>query len=747
MALALVPAGAASAVGGATTSLGGTAASPQVSAAWPEDSTSPGRLGQSAADPWIVGPGSRLAQAGLPGGVGSVRLEVGPDDVVTAASSTQLVTGEPLPIAIVGPDPAKSPDSINPATVGCLREAVVPPSPAVTVGLTVSCASKQMTLTFDRPTTDPVIWLGSTANIRSHAIPDPAALCTASWYDADVAAVDGAPASSRRISPVSTSQSQVVRPGWDVPLSWQTTPAGCVSLFGDPRGVPAVQIDGVVTSVTIDLDLRAKVMRIPADLAGVTMYDVAEPGVGLAVSADVVDLATRVGAPATVVPGGTYEWTVDVSNLSLIGSHGLVVTGVVPEAVVDARLVAAPDGCVLSGRDLSCTRAPEGWTVEQSTTISTLAELTGADPRLVGEVLDGGASLGTITLQGTAPTTSGMELVTSASVSGVDSDLDLANNVDEAVTTVDAATWAVSKSVATIEDRAYPRPGDVLSYTVVVESTVGDVDGVTLTDDLSDVLAYSGLVPGSVRLTVGDSPAVHLDDPTVEAPVLVAGPFRLVAGTTATLEYDVVIHGDSWSEDLVNTVMASGSSTPQTCASETSDPGPACTTSTTTTARLDLLKQGQVNGQLVGLDGSDFEVLSDVDGALGEVLASPTASPVAIAPGAFEIAGIDPGTYWLRETVAPPGHELLAAAVRFVVAPDGTVTLASPASAPQVSVTGGTITVTDAPSFQMPETGSAGAGRLVTVGLLLLAGAVVATATLGPRTHPLLLTALRKRRR
>lgn len=354
-----------------------------------------------------------------------------------------------------------------------------------------------------------------------------------------------------------------------------------------------------------------------------------------------------------------------------------------------------------------------------------LADLTGGDRTAVPDVLAGGGSLGRVVLRGTAPTGPGTEIVTTASAAGVDADLDTANNSARAVTVVDAPEWSVSKSVQGPDDAVHPAPGDTLTYTVTATSTSGVVTDAVLTDDLADVLADADLVPGSARYTVGTSPAEQLPDPTPAEPVLVTGPMTVPAGGTVTLTYEVVLHEDAWSAELTNTVTATGSGAPSTCDADATDVDPTCSTSTRVTARLDLLKQGQVNGVLVGLDGAAFEVLTDEAGTPGAVLTTPVVSPVAGRPGGFEIAGIDPGSYWLRETVAPVGLELLATAVRFEVAVDGTVSVLDAGSA-QVVASGGTLTVTDVPTFAMPETGSTGRTPLLVAGSLLLAGAGLA---------------------
>lgn len=719
---------------------------------WLSDAYNASELGQAFAGEWTPSPDSRTASAPLPGGVGSVSVVLPSSDLVRASRSRQLVRALDTSVAYIHyKDLPSINSSDNPATVDCLAEIPRPPAQQPSVGYLKTCGEREITVTFDRPTVDPILWLSLGWFYPIYKPADPTEACYLTWLNASIVRVDGGAAGARQLDHVSAAQNLAVASNGVVRLDGIGTgfsPTSCDPVGLDaPRGYPAIQVNGLVSSVTISLEHVVQISRLNTRTGEIPRGTVGQPPLALTTSAEVVDLGVSTSAPAAVAPGGTFEWTLEATNLGPAASHGFVVADAVPETVTGVSLVDAPDGCVLDGRSLSCSIAPPGWTVSQDAVMPTLANLSGGDPSAVGAVLGAGESFGPITLRGTAPVTPGTEIVTTASVSGVDSDLDLANNSAQTLTTVSAADWSVAKTVTGSGDTTYPSPGDTLTYTVTATSTTGDVADVVLTDDLTAVLAHADLVPGSVQYTVGSEPGEQLADPTAQDPVVVAGPTSLSAGSTATLSYSVVVHDDAWSTELANTVTATGSTPPSTCAAGSSALDPACSTSTTTAARLELLKQGEVNDELVALDGAAFEVVADAEGALGEVVDSLPVSPVADSPGAFEIPGIAPGTYWLRETVAPPGHELLATAVRFDVAADGTVTLPDPASAPQVAASGGRLTVTDVPTFHMPETGSAGAGRLVTVGLLLLAGAVAATAVLGPRSHPLPLTALRKRRR
>ncbi len=94
--------------------------------------------------------------------------------------------------------------------------------------------------------------------------------------------------------------------------------------------------------------------------------------------------------------------------------------------------------------------------------------------------------------------------------------------------------------------------------------------------------------------------------------------------------------------------------------------------------------------------------------------------------GLFQLEGINPGIYWLEETTAPDGFNLLAEPVQFTVAANGAVTVGQGSGAGVVSSsdTDGDgiflITVRDVPALQMPESGGIGWWPFTAAGSLLL---------------------------
>nr|WP_195969103.1 SpaA isopeptide-forming pilin-related protein [Cellulomonas hominis] len=616
----------------------------------------------------------------------------------------------------------------NDATSDCLIEPAGWSSsdPWYTSGRTVECGTTHtVTLDFDAPVVDPVVRIalpGWTKAGGENA-------CYATWSNTSFASVNGSAAEPGRVTRLTDSSGAGFTDNRvdGTPATWDRWNAdGCTPDTVWPVASSSwsfYQVSGYVSSITFEWQQVAKIVFSTGVEWDATL---AAPGPAYSVMGAVSDLQITKSGTATVPPGGDVEWELAVTNSAQSApSHGFVVTDAVPAGVTDVALVSAPDGCTLSGSDLVCTGAAPGWQITDPH--ATPLTLTGGDPSAtVGAALDPGGSFGPIRLRATATAPAGTSLPNTAAVVGVDYDPDMTNNTAGSTTLVVAPTWAVSKSAAIPGGRAYAQPGEVITYTVTATSYgSSDVSGVKLRDDLTNVLASANIVPGSVRLTYDERYLVFwtrpviktLPDPSAASPIITAPAFVLLADSTATLTYQVTVKPGAWSAVLENTVNATGSRPPGTCAAREA-PVPVCSTYTVVAARLELVKRGTVNGSVVPLDGAAFEVLTDSGDAPGPP-ASVVVAASATQPGAFEIAGIVPGTYWLRETRAPAGHDLLAQAVRFTVDDVGIVTLSDPAAHTQITTDGGQIVVTDSPRFTLPATGGPGTGWFTWTGLLL----------------------------
>jgi hypothetical protein len=186
-------------------------------------------------------------------------------------------------------------------------------------------------------------------------------------------------------------------------------------------------------------------------------------------------------------------------------------------------------------------------------------------------------------------------------------------------------------------------------------------------------------------------------DPGI-APNLVLQPAGSITCTGTLPNRGVGTHTDTV------TVTASGAMTSQVVSDDS-----AFTLATVDRHMVYLHKTGTDGANLAG---ASFVLYPDEDGT------PDGGSPIVVASvsdGWFQVALLD-GDYWLTETKAPVGHELLAARVAFTVGSDGTVTIGGTTGEyPQVSVTrtfgssvDDTLQVADVAAFKLPWAGGPG---------------------------------------
>lgn len=271
-------------------------------------------------------------------------------------------------------------------------------------------------------------------------------------------------------------------------------------------------------------------------------------------------------------------------------------------------------------------------------------------------------------------------------------------------------------------------PGETINYSVTATSLSGIITGVVLKDNLADVLDDATYVPGSATLTIGTGTPVAVADPVAPSTTLTTAAFTLPAGQTATLRYSVTVNSGAWNATLVNTVSGGGSTSPQTCAeSGSSGPGPDCITTHQTSAKVLIEKIGESSDEeWVRMAGSSWTIYTNNNGVPGPALVSPTAVAVAGETGLFQLEGIEPGIYWLEETTAPEGFNLLAEPVQFTVAANGAVTVGQ-GSGTGIVTSGDSdgdgiflLTVRDVPALEMPESGGIGWWPFTATGSVLV---------------------------
>ncbi|BCW65124.1 SpaA isopeptide-forming pilin-related protein [Arthrobacter sp. StoSoilB22] len=308
--------------------------------------------------------------------------------------------------------------------------------------------------------------------------------------------------------------------------------------------------------------------------------------------------------------------------------------------------------------------------------------------------------------------------------------------------------WTIAKSASVgtqPSNGQWVKPGDTITYTVTATSNRGQINNVVLTDNLADVLDQATFVPGSAVLTIGSAAPVAVANPVAPSTTLTTQQFTLPAGQTAVLSYKVTVKADAWSAQLVNVATGAGSVTPVRCATSTTPLAPECSTTHLTPAKILIEKLGESSDdEWVPMAGSTWAIHNDAAGAPGAVNTSFTVAPVPSQTGQFQLEGIQPGVYWLEETTAPDGFNLLAEAVQFTVAANGAVTIGQGSGGGVVTTSDADgngiflVTVRDVPALKMPESGGIGWWPFAAAGTSLLLIAMVLASGNGRRTrnHP-----------
>lgn len=297
--------------------------------------------------------------------------------------------------------------------------------------------------------------------------------------------------------------------------------------------------------------------------------------------------------------------------------------------------------------------------------------------------------------------------------------------------------WTLAKTAfvggAELADGATVLPGDTLTYQVTATNQASiDIADVEIMDDLAAVLDDATFVTGSADLIVDGGSPVAVADPA--GAVLTAGPFTLPVGTSVVLTYQVTVDDDAWSRTLTNTVGAeSPTSPPEDCAEE-------CSTTQITPAVVQILKVGEdAAGDIVAMDGSAWAIYDAVDATVPLVdPVDPATEGGTPVTGLFQDTNLPAGTYWLEETVALAGFELLAERVEFTVGAAGEMTLGA-STAANVSVVDidgiDTIRVEDMPALDLPDAGGPGTSPIHLTGFALIVGALLAASGLVARAR------------
>jgi len=257
------------------------------------------------------------------------------------------------------------------------------------------------------------------------------------------------------------------------------------------------------------------------------------------------------------------------------------------------------------------------------------------------------------------------------------------------------------------------------------------------TDQFALSITGGNLTQGNTATTSGTEPGVQAET---------AGPVLARAGTTYAFTEagagttDLSSYETTWQcvdSGAGGAVVASGTGQTFTLAPT---PGQAivCTFTNTGTpppsefdVYVEKLRPHQDGEDPTPIGGAEFQLLADDNGSPGEPVDTTVEE---VEDGRFVIEGLAPGTYWLLETKAPPGYNLLPEAIAFTVDATGSVDLGDdphPLVQLSASVAGGaldTLEVTNVPVIGLPFTGSGVAPPLVALGATALFAAAVSAA-------------------
>ncbi|WP_136707103.1 SpaA isopeptide-forming pilin-related protein [Agromyces sp. H66] len=261
---------------------------------------------------------------------------------------------------------------------------------------------------------------------------------------------------------------------------------------------------------------------------------------------------------------------------------------------------------------------------------------------------------------------------------------------------IDVANYTVVKTADPASGDAV-LPGDTITYTITVTPNGTAPAAASWQDSLTAVLD-DATYNGDAAATIG---TVSLEGDVLQWSA------TLQPGEVATITYSVTVNAAAALGDglVTNTVYSPG------CSGDCEPENPV-----RFVVQIEKLGEAE-DGNWVRMDGSAFQLLADVDGQPGDVLAAP--EPTEVELGLFEVSGIQAGTYWLQETTAPDGFNLLAQPVQFTIHSDGTITIGTNGG-DVVTAAGNLITVRDVPALLMPEAGGTGTLPYLIGGFLLV---------------------------
>lgn len=292
---------------------------------------------------------------------------------------------------------------------------------------------------------------------------------------------------------------------------------------------------------------------------------------------------------------------------------------------------------------------------------------------------------------------------------------------------------AVTGATKTVTDAPAIKLGDNVQWTITSDiPDVNPIDGYKIVDKLDPKLTYTNstvALSNGATLTLGTDYTIVFDSATNTVTIEFTASGRAILAANPTAEVVVTINttvntvGEISNTALVYPNAASFSITP-------GQPGGPVVTPPVITKWGNIVLHKQDSETSAALAGATFSVYptqADALAGTNAITISGVSSWTTDASGNLVIAGLrysnwangaevspgDPGyqTYWLVETTAPAGYELLAQPV------ETTVTSSDPAVV--------TVTIDNVPhnaGFELPLTGGMGTLALTAGGVLVLAG-------------------------
>ncbi len=481
-----------------------------------------------------------------------VVANAGPSDAASVSVADSLPAGVAF-VSAVGTGWSCS--NTGNTSVTCTRAALAAGATAPTITVVVTAPAQAATLTntatVSSSTNDPapgnntsnaVTTVGASADL-SIVKSGPAGVSAGDQVTYVLAVANVGPSDATAVSVTDTLPAGVTFVS-AAGAGWLCANSGDVSVTctraGLATGTTAPDITVIVTApnAVVTLTNQAAVTSATADPDPTNNTDSATTDVG-----PLADLSLVKSGPATVVAGGSVSYSLIVTNDGPTDASDLSVTDTLPAGSTFVSVTGTGWSCSNTGSvSATCTRAS----------------------------LAAGTSAPAITLVVTAPGQAG-SLTNTATVDAATADPDLANNTDDAVTTVTAlADLSLVKS-----GPAAVAPSGTVTYTLAVtNSGPSDASSISVTDTLPSGVSFVSASGGGWTCANAGDTSVTCTRAT------------LATGATSTLEVVVVAPGQS--ATLVNSA---------TVTSSTTDPDPGDNSSSASTvvgasADLSLTKTG-----------------------------------------------------------------------------------------------------------------------------------------------------------